>query len=92
MGILDLDATDALLDDLRRRAGPHARILADLSRVTYISPLARRHAAEAMDADVAERWAVLGGSTWVRDLVGRAHARGVRRFTDAASARAWLDA
>lgn len=92
VGILDVESTDEMLKDLRRRAGPHARVLADLSRVTYISPRARRHAAEAMEAGFAERWAVLGASTWVRDLVLRAHAPGVKRFSDVSAARAWLDA
>lgn len=89
-GILDVASTDELIADLRRRAGPHARVLADLTRVSYISPLARRHAVAAMQAGLAERWAVLGASASVRDLVGRAHAPEVRAFTDAAAARVWL--
>lgn len=96
-GILDRDATVALLADLEARLraeGPSARVLEDMRGVTYISLQARRLAFDAIKGYRFSKWAIFGYSTFVGSLISgllKTTGRGsVRFFPDEGSARAWL--
>lgn len=96
-GILDLDATEALLRDLVPAVGKEglrARVLEDMRGVTYISLQARKRAFGAIKEMRFDKWAVFGYSTFVGSLITgllKTTGRGrVRFFASEAEARARL--